>query len=434
MACKSCGSDTPVLEAAPVTEACDECATCSTCNLPTSSCSCSSTSPCQEDHTQTIVSKRYAFTLRATNGFNWPAPFESVTFKADFVERLLIGSIIYNPTAGYLHVTGFDCATQEVTATNEDEVCNTYTGGELLPPCTDFVVGPPNCNPGSTPIPDIPYLAADFISPDDGDCALAAVTNITGLTIEDIISINGYRYRIGNIIDSSTIQLCNDGDGAPIGTVIEWDADGDSIPNIPIVVISSQNPCERVGVSAGTLLVCDGVTAKPLIGTATGEVAIWNNATLRFELRNVSVNLPDLQEDEAVAIPGPFNGVGSSVSTANAVITINNTSAFTTMKVLAIFNFNVNIGMIAPGTVIQYDIQLDIDGGGFNTILQQIKQYEVTATIRDAKTIPAFTIHSIPVGGSMILTAKAIVTNLLGAADTDLIEGTIYLKTLGIAI
>lgn len=287
MVCKTCGGNSgPSPVALPLS------------NPPSTSCSeCTPlTAPgceafCEEDHVATTIYKKYGYTLRAKTSFVWPALNETVTFTVEGVDRLAPGTLLWNPDAGYLHVVSFDFANQTVVAKNEGEVCNTYSGGETLPECSDFIVGPPVCISGSgTPLSDIPYLAADFIAPENTACALASVTNITGLTLNDIVSVNGYEYRIGEVIDSNTISLCNDGSGAPTGTVISWDDDADSIPNIPLFVTSSENPCTRTGISSGIILACDGADAsRPLTGSVDGQIPVWNNILSKYELKNISV-------------------------------------------------------------------------------------------------------------------------------------------------
>lgn len=294
-ACKSCSgtSGGPSIEALPLASSSS---TCSSCSHPVTSCTCDScecsacTSYCQEDHNTVVLKKRYSFTLRVKPSFVWPAPEETVSLVVDSTDRLLPGSILWNPTAGYLVVDSFDYTTQTVVASNPNSPCSGYSGGETLPECTEFVVGPPQCGSGTTPIPNIPYLAADFISPADTECALASVTNITGLTINDTVSVNGYEYTLGDIIDTDTIELCNDGGGAPEGTVIQWDDDGDGVPNIPILVTASENPCTRTGIIAGVLLACDGSdVARPLVGSVAGQIPVWDTVTQRFELINVGL-------------------------------------------------------------------------------------------------------------------------------------------------
>lgn len=327
MACKTCGSTSDGISevALPLT---NPPSTCSSCSKPSGSCGCEAF--CEEDHTSTTIYKRYGFTLRTVASFVWPAPEETVTLLVSDVERLSPGSILWNPTGGYLHVESFDYTKQQIVAKNEGESCNTYSGGETLPECTDFVVGPPTCNTGNTPLPNTPYLAADFISPVAGVCALAAVTIITGLTIGDTVSVNGYEYRIGDIIDSSTIELCNDGAGAPEGTVIEWDDDGDNIPNIPVLVTASENPCTRDPAVAGVLLVCDGgEVTRPLVGSVGGQVPVWNDITARFELKSI-----DVEFSTCVSLTADFTADVAHVG--SYAISVTDTSAFIALDTVVI--------------------------------------------------------------------------------------------------
>lgn len=340
--CKACGSETNEQGLALPAEN-TECNSCSHCHQPKSSCTCATF--CEEDHTIRIIKKQYGFTLRSTNSLVWPAPNQTVTFFTSGVERLSIGTILWHPTAGYLHVTGFDVATQSVIAKNEGDSCNTYTGGESLPACTDFVVGPPSCNTGATPLPNLPYLAADFISPAESECALASVTNIIGLTVNDIVSVNGYEYRIGEIIDTDTIQLCNDGGGASEGTVIPWDDDSDEVPNIPIIVTASENPCTRDSVNAGVILACDGSSvARPLEGSISGQIPVWNEITNRYELESIAAPY-------TVCVSLTVDLTLDPGHAGSYAITVTDTSDFTAGDVVVIDGKYFEVTVVDSGTV-----------------------------------------------------------------------------------
>lgn len=270
---------------------------------PISKCECESPlfdacddSPCLEDHTKTFVKKQFGYTLKVRNSFNWPADGDDVELSVKDVTSLLPGTMLWNPTVGYLYVQTFDPATQRLTARNRGDSCNVKAAGDLIPSCVDFVVGPVPCGgggivpPGST----VPYLSADFISPAEGECAIAKVTTIVGLQLGDIVSITSYQYTIDpitGIIDSTTIKLCNTGDGAPEGTVIQADPDCNGVPDVPILVISSTNPCILEPVHAGILIGCVEGHAKPITGLITGQILVWNSETNRWEL--ATVNIPE---------------------------------------------------------------------------------------------------------------------------------------------
>lgn len=285
--CKSCGNQVSgAVVATPLTAAPSRC---SSCSQPAASCGCDRF--CEEDHTQTKVYKNFGFTLRAVDGFVWPNVAGSVTFHVDSADRVAFGSVLWLTGAGYLHVTSFDFSAQTITAKNNGEACNTFEGGEAVTACSDFVVTAPACLVDHAPLPNTPYLAADFIDPGNGLCQAASVTNVVGLTVNDTIFLAGYSYRLGNIYDNQTVQLCNDGDGASLGTTINWDENNDGIEDKPLIKTASENPCSRVGVQAGQILACSSGVAHPLQGTIEGQIPVWNVDTGRFILKLLSLDL-----------------------------------------------------------------------------------------------------------------------------------------------
>ena len=95
--------------------------------------------------------------------------------------------------------------------------------------------------------------------------------------------------RVGSIPNANTLELCNEGEGAPTGQLIEADANCDGIPEVQIFVVSSDDPCVRDGVQAGVLLVCDEGVRKPLEGTVDGQVPVWNAFDEKFDLVNSNI-------------------------------------------------------------------------------------------------------------------------------------------------
>lgn len=297
--CGSCSTTGTVNDAVPVNTSMQpsSCAPApeSTCDCPAPAITCpeDECSPCLEDHTRHHYIKKFAYTVKILNSFNWPANGEDVELYTQNTESLLPGSLLWNPTVGSLYIQSFNKTTQKIIARNKGDTCNIKTAGDLLPTCLEFAVGPVQCVVGggggsSTGA----CLAADFVAPAVDGNVLIKVSVITGLHINDIISIAGYEYRIGDILDDETVQLINDGDGAPEGTLIEADPNCTGGCQVPINVISSVDPCTRDSVNAGVVLACVEGTAQPLVGLIDGQILTWNNVTLRWELRNSS--LPDI--------------------------------------------------------------------------------------------------------------------------------------------
>ena len=338
----------------------------STCSCGAATCG---SSPCEEDHTHTIIKKYFSFTLRTAASFTWPEVGESATIQVDSVDRLAIGAVLYLDGAGYLHVTSFDCNTQRVVAQNLGETCNIYTGGETVPACAEFSVGIPFCGNGSGGIPGIPYLAADFISPADGDCALASVTIIGSIAPEDTVTIDGYEYRVSGIVDSTTLTLCNDGEGAPEGQVIEWDPNNDGVPDVPIFISQVASPCVRDPVVTGRLLVCtgDGIV-QPLEGSATGQSLIWDNdAELWILDGNQAVGGSTVAAIEDVEVLG---APATSITVQTGTINITNPSATRSMLVHLVYTLGIGEVFFAPSVAdglmsFQQFLAINTDLAGF---------------------------------------------------------------------
>lgn len=272
----TCPPTVQVQQTVPLAKTC--CPTTQTC--PTT------VSACEEDHTQQVVINNFTTVVKTVNGFNWPAVSQSTEVKLASVQSLIVGQILFNASLGRLHVIGWNPITMTVKLENRDDSCVAIPAqpGDFVPSCTEFAVGIPECNIGAGgQAGTSPFLAADFVGPANGSCALAKVTTVTGLAVNDVISIQGFQYRINDILDSETIELCNDGDGAPTGQVIEWDPNGDDVPDVPVIVISSQNPCQRDPVTCGNLVVCaENDVLTTMQGSFSGQVPVWDQDQEKF--------------------------------------------------------------------------------------------------------------------------------------------------------
>lgn len=251
--------------------------------------------PCEEDHTQEIVINNFSSTVKTTDAFNFPAVGQTAEVKLVNTTSLIPGQILWNQGIGRLHVVSYDAETRKVVLTNLGDSCteNPAAVGQLIPSCTEFAVGVPECNGGGVgAVTAGPFLAADFVAPGNGNCQTAKVTSIIGLAINDIVSIASFLYRIDQIIDTETIVLCDEGDGAPLGQVIEWDPNCDDVPDVPILPISGDNPCSKPPVNMGQLVICDGSSQlTTMAGSQTGQVPVWDQEQEKFVL--ITLNLTD---------------------------------------------------------------------------------------------------------------------------------------------
>lgn len=228
---------------------------------------------------------KFKYSLKVFNSFNMPACGVGVEMSVGpDVLWVEVGSVMWNRTVGYLHVTAFSKDRQSVTAENLCEQENTLNAGEAVPACTEFIITAPW--PGSIGAQNAngPYLAADFTAQGPGECWPIQVTTVDGLSVNDSVGIKGYIYRVKAIPNLSTIEICDDNNGAPLYTLVEADANNDGVKDLPIIRLGGSDPCSKTGTNKGVLLVCDNGAQLPLEGTIDGHFPRWNEYYGRFEL------------------------------------------------------------------------------------------------------------------------------------------------------
>lgn len=243
--------------------------------------------PCVQDHEHIKVYYNYTTTVKNLTPFNVPKIDNKVEVKLDNVRSVSPGAILWNQRIGGLSVVSFDFETQTAIVTPAN-INIDY--GSLVISGTEFTVGIPAIDINDTKeYLDAPYLAADFISPSIGECQNASVTSVSGLTINDKVSVAGYVYRIGAIINKSTLKLCNEGEGAEGGTVIAFDPNDCGEPSVPLIVYET-SPCEATPVQTGQVVVCKDNSLTTLAGEADGQMLRWNNNHKRWELVNAYID------------------------------------------------------------------------------------------------------------------------------------------------
>ena len=239
--------------------------------------------PCLQDHEHTEVYNNYTTTVKTTTPFNVPKFDNEVEIGLENVVSVAPGAILWNLKVGGLTVKSYNAETKTVIATPANI---NVDFGSLVVAGTEFTIGIPNIGTdGKADYLDSPYLAADFISPAPGSCQEASVTSVSGLGINNKVSVSGYVYRIGAIVNKSTLRLCNDGDGAEAGVVIRFDPEDCGEPSVPLIVYET-NPCEATPVSTGNIVVCKDNGLTTIKGEADGQILRWNNNHKRWELVN----------------------------------------------------------------------------------------------------------------------------------------------------
>ena len=259
------------MSAVPAESNCDPCATTQNCDSSEEVSACSN----------------YPVFVENTVAFNMPACDATGDIKVIDALRFAVGSIIFAPGVGYLVVTAVP-DNETLTVRNDCSLCNTLGPGEFVASGTHFVVGIPVCGDpsGNTGVTTVPFLACDFVIPANGTCANAKVTTVVGLFVGDLVSINGYQYRISAIPDAETITLCNDGLGGTENDCIKADGNNDGILDHPVIRIGVQNACEIVPTqTADVILGCDDGVPSSLAGVVDDQVPAWSETNEQWELK-----------------------------------------------------------------------------------------------------------------------------------------------------
>lgn len=263
------------------------------CSVSSSNVACSSGEPCAQsesscdDATQSDCCTNCNLFVETTQAFNMPACDGTGSVFVDDASRLYPGAVIYAEGVGFLTVVAVVDAS-EVTVRNDCPECSLQISdpGNPIPSGTQFGVGIPFCaSEGSVEFLGT-RLNSDYFIPNVGACILIAVTSIEGFAIGDTISIGSNRYRINDIPTTTSMEICNDGEGGSPGTLVEKDPDGDGVLDYPILRINSVNPCTADPVDQGKLLVCyAGSQQRRLEGTINNQVPTWDETEDDFILK-----------------------------------------------------------------------------------------------------------------------------------------------------
>jgi hypothetical protein len=249
---------------------------------------------CPEDSKQYVFVRGQSMVVKNAGAFAMPTCGASIAVHFPGVVDVAIGGWLWAAGIGALTIVSFNATTQEITLRND---CPQLCGGQASPgtpisACTTWILGKPDCGSGQQGSgTTFPYLAVSFTAPAVGDCILITVTNVNGLSVNHTIGILTGTYRIDAILSATSIRICNDGAGLPAGTAVEA-TDGAGNLIVPIVLIDS-NPCSNEAVLSGKLLVCDDDIQKPLAGTETGQIPVYDEDTGEVTFRTLGIPVLD---------------------------------------------------------------------------------------------------------------------------------------------
>lgn len=228
--------------------------------------------------------EKYSVTLTVSDTWIMPAVTETTVLTIPNCNNILIGSWLWNVNVGYLEVVKYNAATGETVVRNIGYDDNAPEG-VTFPSCMDFVITGPIYTDSIDD--NVTCLAADFVSPAVGSCALMKVKSTANLKKDYIIAIEIYQYKVDEVIDNFTVRVCNYGLGK-VGT-IEANCDGKCVP---VRAINANSPCLQDEVhAANAIAVCVGGESKILVGTEDGQIASWSNGSGEWQLINSNIEI-----------------------------------------------------------------------------------------------------------------------------------------------
>lgn len=344
------------------------------------------TPQCEEDNCKTLVYNYYSASICTQFAFNMPDCGESVNVYFQNVKVLPVGVYIWNESVGYLEVTAFNNQTGLATLLNNCNEGNASAGTQFQA-CTCFTVTAPPCDCASS---SGVFLSTDFTAPAVDECTTISVTSVNGLSEGDTIALGSGTYVIGSIVSSTSISICNTGDGITPGTVVEAENSAGQL-QYPIYVVSSC--CSNI------IILTDDQESSKSSGTILA---------------------------------------GASGTFGPATISLSNTSTLNTLTVEVTYNL---YGVMRPNatsaeTHCTVDLQLSIDGGAFASLVINPFNLGDTAGGQALLTNVAITytdIYTLAPGGTKSLAFQGVISNLGG--NTILVD-SVYVRgvAFGIAV
>lgn len=158
------------------------------------------------------------------NTWNVPGCGEIATLYAQNLGRVPVGAYLWSADYGYFQIVGYDSTTGKLSVVN---VCaqGEPNIGATVPKCTLMILV---SSPGVLTSGQEVFLASDFVAPSLGVCVEVKVTSSLFLTQGGNVQVGPAAYLLDEIIDDTTIRICNEGSGFTVGTFVKaFNAAGD---------------------------------------------------------------------------------------------------------------------------------------------------------------------------------------------------------------
>ena len=227
----------------------------------------------QETHQEIYNTQTFITAISTVSSFNMPSAGSVIGgVVLQGVQKLQVGSWIWNITYGYLKVTAFDFVSGTISVENPNYPGNA-SPGTLIPACTMFnVVDPPSQIGDECDDPTHSFLIANFTVPVVGVSINVSVSNLVGIYVNNNVQIGPGTYLVTSIIDNNTITIKNEGSGGVVGvTVYAKDTYGRCItPVTPY----GDNPCDNTVQARGALVICKNGIVTTLDPAINGQIPV----------------------------------------------------------------------------------------------------------------------------------------------------------------
>lgn len=388
---------------------------------------------CVQDHTLKTYQPQYSFGLCPQSQWNVPLCGGSAVLSIPGVIGVPTGANIWHPQFGYFKIIAVDSIAGTITITNDcPQVEYQASPGTQIPGCTCFAIVP---LPYDEQGPDTQVcVAVSFTAPAEDNPTDITLTSVAGIEVGDTIQIGTGFYYVSEIKSNNVVTIINQGEGILPGTaVIAQDVNGNYLNCIQIIQTS---PCLRPDVEQGNFLGCDenGIVGPLKVCNNTaieqGFIVACNEEGVGPLIETTFGGSIEQDDSDSLTIPA---GGAINVTTTVATVVLTNNSPTRTMLALVtyIFSLNNQIGAGSPTTSTQADIERQVDGGGYSSVVPVSLFRDIAASLQDATQVVATSVETILPSGSKTIDARG---RYLAAGDSDGGSGRLQVKAICISI
>lgn len=189
--------------------------------------------------------------------FIMPACGDTVVVETNGVPNVVIGSYVWNPTAGFLEVTAYNSSTFDLTLQNNCNAGNVAPGATVVAESSFFLTPPPAAGEDTTWTPGVTGSGAMTIS-------ALVINQATYWEVGNLVFfILGLSFTVGGVVSTSfNITLGTEAITFGSGVAVPCDLyDAGTFSDLGRWTVTTGNP--------GTIIVAKGTAANFTLGACT---------------------------------------------------------------------------------------------------------------------------------------------------------------------